>query len=461
MRNTLIVIFLSALLLAGCASAANTSVATETSAPKSNLATPVKPTETKTATPTINLATEVESTSVEKNEITTTITPSPTEGPSVARGPIRTCQGNGEVLPISDDFTIKGTIIYQLIENYSGLYAFGGDPGQQSQLPVDQKEYYRVLGFSPDGKWLAYIPIPLGAFDQLWTREFVWEYFDLVLLSDTGEKIEHRMDITQFTLGLSKDEYSQQGPAENIWINDHLIYTNLTVIAKEKTEFYGYFLPNPAVFDPFTGTWHQELIEALPDDDISKIAFSSDMQRAVYFKAPDRLVLWNLMENEAIWEYQKSIRSVSSIEIKWAPDDSIVLIANQNKEKPMDFEIILLSRDGKVEQKIASWNYPAPSFYPIYIEWSPNSKYVSLSNTTLYEFEDEVYIYDVNSKGYLYRCPFNNPGNMIWSPDSRYLAMGEGYESLRILDIEKEEILELVPYGIPVGWSETFPTDWP
>jgi WD40 repeat protein len=259
-------------------------------------------------------------------------------------------------------------------------------------------------------------------------------------------------------LGLPRDKYSQQGPYDNIWINDHLIYTNLMVITKEKTELYGYRLHNPAIFDPFTGTWHQELIEALPDDDISRIAFSSDMQRALYYKAPDRLVLWNLMENEAIWEYQKSIRSVSSIEIKWAPDDSMVLIANMNKENTRDFEIFLLSRDGKVEQKIASRNYPIQRFYPIYIEWSPNSRFVALSSHEL--FDNEVYIYDVNSKGYLYRCPFNSPGNMVWSPDSRYLAMGEGYESLRILDIEKEEVIELIPFGIPAGWSATFPVDW-
>jgi len=183
------------------------------------------------------------------------------------------------------------------------------------------------------------------------------------------------------------------------------------------------------------------------------------MQRALYYKAPDRLVLWDLTENEAIWEYKKSIRSVSSIEIMWAPDDSMVLIANKSKENPMDFEIVLLSRDGRVDQIIATRNYPALDFYPIYIEWSPNSRLISMSNNKL--FENEVYIYDANNKDYLYRCPFSNPGNMVWSPDSRYLAMGKGYESLRILDIEKEEILELVPYGIPVGWSETFPIDWP
>jgi WD40 repeat protein len=395
--------------------------------------------------------------------LTVTVTPTvkPTNityltvGPSKTTGSVPICQGNGKVLPKPDNFSIDGTIVYHTYDMFSGLYTYGGNPLHQSQLPVDQSNSYEVFGFSPDGKWLAYMPIPPGAFEQLWEREFKWEYFDLFLLSDSREKIEHKMDFSKFNLNMPKDEFSQQGPLGNVWINDHLIYTNLMSVTKEKSDITGFHSHYPAVFDPFSGTWYQELIAEFPDEGISKIAFSSDLSRALYYKPPNRIVLWNLSGKEVIWENNDLISSVSSLELKWSPDDSMAIIANRYKKIPGIFEFYLMTRNGEINRIIANSNYPTQDFYPIYIEWSPDSRLIAMSNF------NEVYIYDVGKDSYLFVCPFNSPSNMIWSPNNRYLAMGEGFESLRILDIENGNVIELIPYGIPVGWSATFPTDWP
>jgi hypothetical protein len=50
---------------------------------------------------------------------------------------------------------------------------------------------------------------------------------------------------------------------------------------------------------------------------------------------------------------------------------------------------------------------------------------------------------------------------MIWSPDSRYLAFGKAGLGLRLLEVSTGEVIELLPDAIPVGWSATFPVEWP
>jgi Tol biopolymer transport system component len=173
MRYTLIVIFLSALLLTGCASAADTPVETKTSAPKSNLATPVIPKETKTATPTINLATEVESTSVEKNEITTTITPSPTDidptkttkptsSPTITRieptSTLRPTKEPTQSIPSSIqnfDFQSK-YIAFTYFQHYpKDIYILNLENFEEIRL-IDNPEFSKFPAWSPDGSMIAF-----------------------------------------------------------------------------------------------------------------------------------------------------------------------------------------------------------------------------------------------------------------------------------------------------------------
>lgn len=379
--------------------------------------------------------------------------PTATERSTITRGSIPVCQGNGQSVLPSDTFGFNGTIVYQL-DIFDGLYTIGGVPLHQSQLPVDQTQKYDVYGFSPNGKWLAYSPIPLAAFES----GFVLEKFDVVLVSDEGEWLVNTLDVHNFWDDLPRTYKAHlEAPVSNSWINDRLIYTNLAAKTEEKTE-YGYYLYLPKVFNPFTGKWIPEVMTNLPNSSIASIAFSPDLTRALYFVPPAHLALLDLTTGKTIWKDRNFSTSVEGIVTKWAPDNRMALIANRTFSAPQTFKISLITRDGLLFRIIANENYPADHFSPSGIAWSPDARYIAM--TQLGIPDDQVYIYDVKRDTYLFRCPASGL-YLVWSPDSRNLVIGGELAPLQILEIETGKITEIAPSGIPVGWSTSFPNDWP
>lgn len=379
-----------------------------------------------------------------------TMLPLPTRVPGITHGSIPVCQGEGEVLAPSKDFGFNGTIVYQL-DVFDGLYTIGGVPLRQSQLPVDQTQKYDVYGFSPDGKWLAYSPIPPAAFKP----GFVLEDFAVALISDEREHLVNTMDVRDFVTELPRDpEYQLDAPVSVSWINNQLIYTNLAARSEEKTE-YGYYYHLPKVFNPFTGDWISEIFTNLPHRSNVSVAFSFDLKRALYFEPPKHLSLLDLESEKTLWSNKKFTTDISMIITKWAPDDSMALVANTTFQT---FKVSLVTRNGRLFRHIASDSYPSDHFFPLGIAWSPNARYIAMSQLKL--LSDQIYVYDVKQDTYLFKCPVSGL-YLVWSPDSRYVAIGGENAPLQVLEIETGKITEIAPYGIPVGWSNSFPVDWP
>lgn len=377
-----------------------------------------------------------------------------TKQPTVTRGIIPVCQGKGQITVPSATFGFDGTIVYQA-GIFDGLYTIGGVPLRQSRLPADQTKKFDVYGFSPNGKWLAYSPVPPIAFES----GFVLNSFDIVLVSDEREQLINTMDVRNFGDDLPRHLQAHlEAPVSTSWINDQLLYTNLAAKTEQKTEYTGYYIYSPKVLNPFTGEWISEVMSNLPDSGVASIAFSSDLTRALYYTPPAHLVLLDLSTGKVLWEDKKFLTSVGAMVTKWAPDDNMVLVANRTSSAPQTIKVSLANRDGRLLRTIASDSYPTDHFSPLGIAWSPNARYIAM--TQLGIPRDQVYIYDVEQDAYLFGCPASGH-YLVWSPDSKYLAIGGENASLRVLEIKTGEITEIAPYGIPVGWSTSFPTDWP
>lgn len=361
------------------------------------------------------------------------------------------CKGKGEILTAPDGFGIDGTIIYFPLDRLEGIYTIGGTPIKKSKI-VDQTETNSVFGFSPDGHWLIYSPVPR---DVLANSDFNWEVVELILLSDTKEQIHYKVDIRKFVEELPSEAISD-GFVSGFtgWINNQLMYINLLARTSYKLENTGFFVFRPKVLDPFSGEWENGMVNNLPEKGITNFSFSADLTRVLYYVPPGKLVLWDLENNKELW-IKDDVFSPFSI-MEWAPDNSMAVIVNKSRTVSDDSRISIVNRDGKVHWIEVKAKYPSTDFSPLYVAWSPNSRYIAMSND-----DSQIYIYDANKGSFLYMCPIPYSRNLTWSPDSKYIAMGDQKAPLNLLNIETEQVIELLTYGSPLGWSATFPVDWP
>jgi hypothetical protein len=81
---------------------------------------------------------------------------------------------------------------------------------------------------------------------------------------------------------------------------------------------------------------------------------------------------------------------------------------------------------------------------------------------------DELFIYDTGTWQFVYSCPIASykpsPPRLLWSPDGAYIALytfSSSLSPLLILEVKTGEIIELVQDAIAVGWSDSFPVEWP
>jgi WD40 repeat protein len=385
-------------------------------------------------------------------------TPSPRPRPSATPEPIvlteevPVCQGEGQPSQPARSFGIDGAIVYQ--KDRQGLYTIGGAPLTRSQLPVDQNREYAAFGFSPDGKWLAYSPVAYSP-----EAGYFFDTFTIDLLSNTGEQIEHLMDVRGFLDELPEGErFEILGTFLSYWIDDRLIYTHMYG-TDPGSAVSGPPSSLPKVFDPFTGDWHLELTDDMPDRKVGEaIGFSPDLTRALYASNYRELILWDLERQAVIWEdWDFKIEWFATI--SWSPDGSMVAASNgpTNKENR---RLLLVSDDGAKVRIIGGGDYPFFNFWPDRFTWSPNSQYLAVTDDV-----KQLYLYDTKTNHYLYRCPIPGsdfgPDELVWSPDSRFIAFGGRDMSLRVLEVKTGEVTTLLPDGIPVGWSATFPVQWP
>jgi WD40 repeat protein len=304
-----------------------------------------------------------------------------------------------------------------------------------------------VFGFSPNGRQFSYSPIPPAAFN----KDFVLDTFDVFTLF--GERSGRRdiMDVTQFSSELPPNTHFEAIWSEkSYWINDELIYT--PIVFKTSEMIYAGVLP--AIIE-IGGLWQDELIEALPGEKISVIGFSPDLTRAMYFSPPQHLILWDREKTTVLWEDARFPTTDSTLNIRWSPDSSMVVISRYSVSEE-DQYILLMTREGKPKTLIARSDFPN-DLKPFTIQWSPNNQYLAMVG-----FNQVVYIYDAFADRYLFRCPLSsNVYNLVWSPDSKYIAFGGDSSRfdlapLGIVDIQTGNVTNILPYGIPVGWSGNF-----
>lgn len=392
---------------------------------------------------------------------TTTPTPVPAE-------PVPVCTGLGELKPTGDDFGLPGVILYQK-RWADGMYTLGGNPLVESHLPGGDTGKFIVYGFSPDGEWLAYSP-----WQEYASPDYGFETPTINLLSRTGVLIETPIDVSLFDDTEGDNGYFRLLSSPSYWLNDQLLFAHL----------YSNPYPGggskstsiPKIINPFTGEWGGEWFYSLPNryqirasrSGSEDIAVSPDLTRVLYPSYQNRtnplgVVLYDLVNQKLIWQDTTFNHDFGSIS-QWSPDGSMVVIGNPGAGVESDRKVMLISSDGSSVTEIINSGFTINP-YPIYdLAWSPDSRTISIAiyNTP----NKEIYLYDVQQQKFLYRCPLTLPSypvyDMIWSPDSQWIAINADESPFILMNVQTGDMNQLLDFhSSVVGWSDTFPVEWP
>ncbi len=373
------------------------------------------------------------------------------------KGPIPVCSGRGIPKQPQVDFGLPGTIIYQGEEIFHGMYVggpgmktVGGSPLTYSQLPVNQTQRYDVFGFSPNGNWLAFSPV---SYD--FEGNVIYGNPKIVLLSASGEKVENVLDTSSIQSTIPEG-YLLGDFDFGYWINNDLLYGYFNIRVWPEFLLSSYE-GRSSVIDTFSGVLIPDVITKLDNTNSNQsMGFSPDMSRVLY-QSSDGFTLFDLIYNHTIWSAKVQIPY--GVQIDWSPDSSYVAYAVLGDSINRGL-VSILSREGEMETILSD----SFSGYQVgSIKWSPDSRNLALTLKSE-AGEQSAFIYNLQYSQNIYQCPIlgeNFIGDVFWSPDAEYIAYGYFGKSMVVLNLQTGDVFELGKIGVPVGWSDKFPTVWP
>lgn len=374
---------------------------------------------------------------------------SPTSTQMVSIEEIRTCPNQGMPVQLPDDFGLPGTILYQQYPGL-GLFTVGSNPLVYSQLPVDETQAFEVFGFSPDGRWLAFSPVMFSEDGNI-----VFDNPSLILVSHTGERIEHTLATNKFQTQIPENNHLS-GFGFGYWVNDSILYTYLNIEIPPDWVVSRYNGLS-SIIDPFNGRWQLTLPSELPGlSSKGYLGFSPDMKRVLY-QTTDGLMLLDLDEKTEIWSKQSAVPA--GILIRWSPDSTMVAYAILDHDlNKMGF--FVLADQGRREELIFGSKF---GFNLWTFSWSPDSRYLAIVGRNELG-ENSLFVHDTSASQYTLYCPitgFDNVKSLHWSPDGDYIAYAGLEGPLRVLNLQSGTVFEIAQNAIATGWSNEFPVIWP
>lgn len=312
------------------------------------------------------------------------------------------------------------------------------------------------MGFSPDGKWLAY---------QIENRH--------AGLPPSFNLLSHDGELISYTLSLPQDQTPLSSWVVR-WINNEKMLL-LTVNSSSSTAQ----LPNCSlmILNPLTGELQQTLLNSLPgykEGDV--VYFSPDMTKVVYLAVdddqPESLVLWDIATQRALWRKAPVDASIVSTlwypggfakRLMWSPDSMRFFVTVRQLEEDGDaiqFISYLIDRNGEQEQVI---NYePGQEDQIIHNgSWSPNGRY--LAYITYNKDQEEAHalmLYDRTTGSTMTTCTAPELfADILWSFDGNYLAyMAQAKEQryLLTLNVQTRKVTKVsaVKNLFFAGWVE-------
>ena len=400
---------------------------------------------------------------------------SPTRGPQNPNAsPLTPCVSSTPQPP-PEDFGIEGVIAY--VDRAAQQYVFiGGTPLRTAPIPFPDRPAGDVnaflAGFSPDGKWLAYVT---GRPDP-----------ELFLMGHMGALVRSSPNSLE-VLG----EDTSRAPLDVLqWVNERLMHLSLWAVGPNQDKIKAY-----ALLDPFSGEWRQELLQVLPNrSPRGAVAVSPDLKRALYVQDLSHLeegwridlALWDYALGRPIWRLPKvndflldSALPIANL-MQWSPQGNMVAFLSlpsrtqeQGVTEVQPHQVFLLMEDWQTLRQVTAFGAKNPDREAEYsLRWSPDGRYLAFGvrgvDARIY-IPRRLYVYDVEAGQLVDLCPlmgqaYRSVGNnmVAWSPDSQWLAyvpftdVGE-VDPLIIINVLTGEHYRLADFaGELAGWSDKF-----
>lgn len=370
-------------------------------------------------------------------EVSSTFTPTKSI-PTYTETPVRICKNNGFPVMSPNDMEYHGEVLL-LPRKDNELKTLNLETRTISSIYFNENSQVSAFGSPPNEKWLVYAVLTYKP------NGYIRDIFTLVLISKTGERIEHQIDVSPFKDLFMEDEFV--GFGNRYWINNDLIYT--TLLVQNPSEFssktYGSI---PVIFNPFVGSWEQNLLKLTPEwSGKSEIGFSPDLQ-SVVLQSVQEIKLKDLKNGKYLWNTKDFFLEIPNSKIRWSPDGNIVAVG----ERFPDPKVFLVSADGSNSETIPIGKIEGFLDF----EWSPNSELLMIYHSYGTE-EKKFYMYDLIKHEIVFTCSVQQPWDILfqWSPDSNKVIYGTIEGNLQILDISSGIVAKLdIQDVLPFSWTQ-------
>jgi WD40 repeat protein len=334
---------------------------------------------------------------------------------------------------------VPGVLFYQ-DSLWKNLHVLSGDTWETADWDIGVAHELLFLGFSPDGKWMAYVP-----------SEYHGEPYNeiqLILESADGEKVDKRIDVTQFNPELQVGHEFIGVAGYSFWINNELLYITLY---SQNPELSTYITEYAKVLSPFSGEWVSHWID-LPDRYTANVVGISPDESHALYETGGGISLWDYSLGEEMWH--SNLSDIPYTRVHWNSDSTYAAFSVVYFE---DYKAFLISRDG-ILTAIATEKYPIWNGYVDDFHWSSDSN--KLATTIYKDGKLQVLIYDVEQSAYVLQYPLNIEdiywASLVWSPDGNYLSVSYEEEPIVLIDVNNLAAYHLNMNGKIVGWSEMF-----
>ena len=364
--------------------------------------------------------------------------------------PIIACQGQGALEEMGPDFGFPGTLVYfdTLLKK---TVFFSGVTHQVWDAPLTDASY-DLIGFSPNGEWLAY---------QSYQATFH-------LFSSDGKKFEFDAD-PEPLMAILPESKDLKPPVWPAWVSDHVIA--MAVINPQEYDPFYHFM---AYLDPFTKEWLLLDVYSLNDFFLYGRGIPSpDLSRIIYFpfvqNGNQYLTLVDVTTKEelrALYNYSNFFVTEGAPYnyIAWTNGSEKVAFMDHNYESKLMLSI--WSRDGKVIHEFLLDDYDDASV----LRWSPDGNYLALGvsrrkGDSPLDVTYSILIYDQNLKQIIFSCPVTGDfyvRDLVWVSDEPaivYSSDNGSYEQGRLIYLDfSDGISTLIAENVRGfgGWSSEF-----
>lgn len=364
------------------------------------------------------------------------------------------CPSRGVILSIQPVSGFPGIIVYYKGSERTMMIA-GGDEFSKKELSYVGPES-ELVGFSPDGQWLAFWDLPAK----------------FRVISSTGEERTVIAD-PQPLIRLVPEGTGLKQISQVTWLNDQDVSFFVDNPREDDTRFsfaafFDLFASDWVLLDSFSVEYFKSNGRAIPSPDLTRSFFVD--------RLPDGrpvLLLLNRTTQEILW-MKVGVSNFSIIES--VPLDYLVWSRDSSKAAFVDYKegitnsIAIISREGDVIAEFPMDEMNGVSF----VRWSPDGRYLALGITQTIALNPDflvssmIFIYDSESGKMNLSCPIPDSlkiEDISWIPNTPYIiyyAIESGGGSGRIILLDlvtgmaNEIDQNVTRYG---GWSEKFAVD--